>query len=147
MVPVFIGVITSVPMSAPGDISDEGPTLTVQMDAQGGTIYLAQLTEVAARNLLLALASWPQLQDFLSELGLGECPRGFAPQRRARLRFPSRVLTPWFMGLSAIFYCPPASAKTLKPAPVDVPTFVRPMCALRSHFPDLSEGRKKASNA
>jgi hypothetical protein len=74
MVPVFIGVITSVPMSAPGDISDEGPTLTVQMDAQGGTIYLAQLTEVAARNMLLALASWPQLQDFLAEIGLTAAP-------------------------------------------------------------------------
>jgi len=75
MVPVFIGVITSVPMSAPGDISDEGPTLTVQMDAQGGTIYLAQLTEVAARNLLLALVSWPQLRDFLPELRLPAAPK------------------------------------------------------------------------
>ena len=75
MVPVFIGVITSVPMSAPGDISDEGPTLTVQMDAQGGTIYLAQLTEVAARNMLLALAGWPQLQDFLSGIGLPAAPK------------------------------------------------------------------------
>jgi hypothetical protein len=77
MVPVFIGVVTSVPMSATGDIVDESPTLTVQMDTQGGTIYLAQLTEAAARNMMLALASWPQLREFLSEL---ELPA--APQRR-----------------------------------------------------------------
>ena len=45
----------------------------------------------------------------------GEPARVLAPQRGARLRFPSRVSVSWFMGLCAIFYCP-----------------LRPECGVRS---------------
>jgi hypothetical protein len=36
---------------------------------------------------------------------------------------------------------------TQKCAELAVPILVRPMCAVRSHFSDLSEGPKQASNA
>ena len=71
----------------------------------------------------------------------------FAPQRGARLRFPSRVSTSWSMGLSANFCGPRQNAETLTPASVGVPIFVRPVCAVRSRFSDLSEGQKQASCA
>jgi hypothetical protein len=46
------------------------PILTVQMDTLGGQIYLVPLSATAAKTLLVTLASWPPIQDYLSERGL-----------------------------------------------------------------------------
>lgn len=51
------------------------PSLQVQMDTLGGQTYLVPLSVAAAKDVLVALANWPPMRDFLSKQGSPEPPK------------------------------------------------------------------------
>jgi hypothetical protein len=77
--PTDLGLIISVPSAADesylAGAGNPEPTIRVQMETLGGTRYFASLNVTAAQNMLLLLANWPPMQDFLLERGQREPPR------------------------------------------------------------------------
>jgi hypothetical protein len=60
--PLITRCMAAMPSSDPTSGGVE-PTITIQLNAQGGQIYLVPLSVPAARGLLSALALWPPAAD------------------------------------------------------------------------------------
>lgn len=69
MTSIILPLVIAVPSaSSLGQFDNPNdPSLQVQMDTLGGQTYLVPLNASAAKALLVTLANWPPMQDFLSK--------------------------------------------------------------------------------
>jgi len=67
MTPIVLPLVGQCPASTSVSALDDSSSLTlqVQMNTLGGQVYHVPLTVVAAKALLVILASWPPVQDQL----------------------------------------------------------------------------------
>ncbi len=74
MTPILLPLVTKCPAAMlEGVFGDpNAPILQAQMETLGGQVYLVPLSVEAARGLLVMLANWPPMQDYLSGQELPE---------------------------------------------------------------------------
>jgi hypothetical protein len=68
--PIDLGLVTSIPtffsQGMFGDQQDQTQAIRIQMETLGGKRYFVSPSVDAARSMILGLANWPPMQDFLS---------------------------------------------------------------------------------